>query len=113
MLELASSPVQTYRLGDSGSRRELAIRLCSNRSVAGRNISVEPVKPFSILTKRKYVIGGAHSQYRARTVEELAAELWKWAKVKLQADRAGQIDRGESAARLSRLDEMNALELNS
>jgi site-specific DNA recombinase len=80
LLELASSPEQSYRLGTTASRRELAIRLCSNRSVAGKDVSVEPAMPFLTLAKRSHVLDCADLQDRARTLEEVAHKLWKWAK---------------------------------
>lgn len=51
-LELASSAQQSYRLGSSASRRELAIRLCSNRSVAGKKVSVEPHPVLRVIANR-------------------------------------------------------------
>ena len=56
--ELASSAQQGYRLGNPASRRELAIRLCSNRTVAGKEVSIEPYFPLKIIAKRHHVTGG-------------------------------------------------------
>ncbi len=79
LLELASSPEQSYRLGNSASRREMAIRLCSNRSVAGKTVSVEPSIAFRTLAKRTSVPRCDPHQDRARTDDTIARELLAWA----------------------------------
>jgi site-specific DNA recombinase len=103
LLELASSAQQSYRVGNTESRRELVIRLSSNLSVAGKDVSVEPCSPLRCLAKREPIIKCAHFQYRARTkstskrttavprqLEETARELLKWATEELKRrDRVG------------------------
>lgn len=69
--ELASSPQQSYGLGNLAARRELAIRLCSNRSVAGKKIVVEPHPVLRIIQNRNVVRGGG--PYRIRTDDLLIA----------------------------------------
>lgn len=56
--ELASSAQQSYRFGNPASRRELAIRLCSNLTVAGKDVSVEPYFPLRVIAERHLVRGG-------------------------------------------------------
>lgn len=88
-LELASSAQQSYRLGNVASKRELAILLCSNRSVAGKDVVVEPSFPFAVLEERVVVSNGAHSQYRARTVKRLARQLLTWGEEELRRIELG------------------------
>ena len=54
-LELASSAQQSYRLADPPQKRELAIRLCSNRTVAGKEPLVEPHFALRKLVERRAV----------------------------------------------------------
>ena len=56
--ELASSAQQSYRFGNPASRRELAIRLCSNWTVAAKEVSVEPYFPLRIIAERHLVQSG-------------------------------------------------------
>jgi hypothetical protein len=86
ILELASSAQQSYRLGNTAARRELAIRLCSNRSVAGKDVSIEPVLPLMRLAERDPFLKCAPQPYRARTTEEVARELLQWAKAELKKE---------------------------
>jgi hypothetical protein len=51
MFELANSAQQSYRLGDSAAKRELALRLCSNRSVVGHDVVVEPHPLLRLIAK--------------------------------------------------------------
>jgi site-specific DNA recombinase len=84
--ELASSPQQSYILGDSQLRRELALRLCSNRSVSGKHVSVEPYFPLLILANRGSLIGCDHQCTATRTFRKdptgirTAWRLYRWAK---------------------------------
>ena len=55
LFELASSAQQSYRLGNSASRREMAIRLCSNRSVSRKDVSVKPSISFARFANRELV----------------------------------------------------------
>jgi hypothetical protein len=93
VFELCSSPQQSYILGDSGIRRELALRLCSNRTVAGNDISVEPYFPLRILATRSNCAQCDHHRTAARTFCKdptgirAVWRLYSWAKriVKRQA----------------------------
>lgn len=49
VFELACTAQQSYRLATPASRREMAIRLSSNRTVAGKEVSVEPYFPLADL----------------------------------------------------------------
>jgi DNA invertase Pin-like site-specific DNA recombinase len=83
-LELVSSAQANYGLGSEASRREMAIRLCSNRSVAGKNVVVEPSFPFHVLEKRAVVTDGGHQRYATRTIKQIARELWEWGKAEVK-----------------------------
>ncbi len=95
VLELAGSPQQSYVLANPASRRELAKRLSSNLTVAGKEVSVEPYYPLVLLGKcvnpkqcghhrtatRTFVQGGEvdalHLTARHSSVKN-AWKLWRW-----------------------------------
>lgn len=79
VLELASRPQQSYRLGDVAARRELALMLCSNRSVSGKQVFVEPCFPLQVLRLRHESEQCAHSCYATRTSwARIAWRLYAW-----------------------------------
>ncbi len=65
--ELACSAQQSYGLATAPEKRELILRLSSNRFVAGKDVVVEPYLPLWTLAKRDHVSFGAG--YRTRTCD--------------------------------------------
>jgi hypothetical protein len=62
--ELASGALQSYRKGNPATRRELILRLSSNRTVHGKNVVIEPYYPLQIIAKRHFVQQGPPSTTR-------------------------------------------------
>lgn len=54
-LELASSAQQSYGLASAEEKREMVIRLSSNRSVSGKEVSVEPHSALRALVEQRLV----------------------------------------------------------
>lgn len=79
-LGLISAAQQSYELGNLAARRELAFRLTSDRSVAGKNVSVEPHPVLRMLANRRVVPGGDPYRNATRTLPRLAWKLWSWSK---------------------------------
>jgi hypothetical protein len=77
--ELASSAQQSYLLGNRAARREMAIRLCANRSVAGKKVSVEPHFALRVLANRRLVTLGDPHYDATRTLVKDAWRLYRWA----------------------------------
>ncbi len=67
-LELASTAQLSYELGNSASRRELVLRLTSNRSVSGQKAFVEPHPALAVLAKRCRMNNSAPYGNAARTL---------------------------------------------
>ena len=63
-LELASTAQLSYEMGDVPARRELALKLCSNRTVAGKHVSVKPHPGLLHIAKREPLLQGALSRNR-------------------------------------------------
>jgi site-specific DNA recombinase len=63
-LELASTAQLSYEMGDVPSRRELALKLCSNRTVSGKDISVKPHLGLLHIAKREPLLRGAPGRNR-------------------------------------------------
>ncbi len=55
LFELACTAQQSYQMASPGSKREMAIRLSSNLSVAEKKVSVEPYFPLSFIANRSLV----------------------------------------------------------
>jgi site-specific DNA recombinase len=53
MFELANSAQRSYRLGDSAAKRELALKLCSSRSVVRNEIVIEPHSLLQLIANRR------------------------------------------------------------
>ncbi len=78
--ELASVAQQSYALGNVAARREMVIRLCSNRTVAGQKIVVEPHPVLRVIANRRVVQGGGPNRYVVRTSMKDAWKMMMWAK---------------------------------
>lgn len=78
--ELASMAQQSYALGNLAARREMVIRLCSNRTVTGKQIVVEPHPALRVLASRHVVQGGGPNRYVVRTSMKDAWKMMMWAK---------------------------------
>ncbi len=81
--ELASNAQQSYRLASVDSKRELALRLCSNRTVAENDVRVEPSFVFQLFARHAAVPECDHSQDRVRTDEAVVNQLIDWATVEI------------------------------
>lgn len=77
LFELLCSAQQSYRLGDVDARRELIQKFCSNLSVAGKNLFVEPFSHSPIASSGERVLKCADQLEAVRTVghEELARRI--------------------------------------
>ncbi len=64
LLELASTAQQSYELANTQLRRELVLRLTSNRVVSRKNVSIEPCFQLSVIAKRDPFLQGASSRNR-------------------------------------------------
>ncbi len=82
--ELAFVAQQGYEMADSVSKREMVLRLSSNRIATGKDVVVEPSFPLSIIAKRAFISGGGHSNDSIRTPEAVAEEAWAMGKERLQ-----------------------------
>jgi hypothetical protein len=80
LCELASSAQQGYLLGNLADKREMALRLCANRSVAGKHVTVEPHFALRVLARRRSLTGGDPSYDATRTFAKKAWRLYSWAK---------------------------------
>jgi DNA invertase Pin-like site-specific DNA recombinase len=80
LCELASTAQQSYLMGNCAARREMAIRLCANRSVARKKVSVEPHLALRVLAKRRLITGGDPHYHATRTLVKDAWRLYRWAK---------------------------------
>jgi hypothetical protein len=80
LLELASSAQQTYKLASPASRREMAIRLCSNLTVARKDVSIEPYYPLRLLRQGAAVPSGAPHPTATRTSVQDIWRMYQWAK---------------------------------
>lgn len=78
-LELASTAQQSYKIADAASRRELALKVCSNFSVSGKEVSVEPSFRLDEVLNDNPFLRGAPHQDASRTAER----LWEWGKGEL------------------------------
>lgn len=118
LFELATRPQLSYRFANSELRREMALRLCSNRSVAGKTVSVEPFKSLLYLAKCELITSGDpdrdsvrtgsdvsiedSSQYASPELEVQIRELLKWAEQDLIRE---QNDRDKELRRIERRDD--------
>src|SRR5690606_5016854 len=71
-------------------KREMVLRLSSNRIATGKNVVVEPSFPLSIIAKRAFISGGGHSNDSIRTPEEVAEEAWAIGTERLRQARQEQ-----------------------
>lgn len=79
--ELLSVAQQSYSLGNTASRREMAIRLCSNRRVIGKQVVVEPYYLLRLIENRSLAPTGDPSLPATRTFSRRTAwEVLSWAK---------------------------------
>ncbi len=92
MLELASSAQHSYRLASVDSRREMVIKLSSNRSVSGKKVVVEPCLALTHLASIDSVHSGGHHRNATRTLEQVARQLWDWAKEGVEPWRDASAD---------------------
>jgi DNA invertase Pin-like site-specific DNA recombinase len=83
-LELASVAQWSYRLASRPARRELVILMSSNRSVAGKNVSVEPRFPRGLLEDRAAIAECGHQRNSPRTLRAAAKTLLEWAKTEFE-----------------------------
>jgi DNA invertase Pin-like site-specific DNA recombinase len=83
-LELACNAQQSHALANPAARRELAIQLCSNRTVAAKEVSVEPYFPLQLIAQSKCLSNGDHYRGTARTDTEIARRLLEWAHQELE-----------------------------
>jgi site-specific DNA recombinase len=83
-LELACTAQQSYRLASRAARREMVILMSSNRSVVGKNVSVEPRFPREVLENRCPVSECDHLRNSPRTLKAAARKLLDWAKTELE-----------------------------
>ena len=67
LFELACMAQQSYRLASPESKREMAIRLSSNRTVAGKDVSVEPYFPLALIEQCSLIHQCGHQQHVVRT----------------------------------------------
>ncbi|MDO8473130.1 MAG: recombinase family protein [Dehalococcoidia bacterium] len=121
VLELAGSPQQSYLLASPASRRELAKRLSSNLSVAGKEVSVEPYYPLVLLGKCVNPEKCGHHRTATRTFvqgEEMNAlhrtatqgsvksvwKLWSWAERWLDREGGAGATRRSPPTTLPRTD---------
>lgn len=78
-LELAESAQRSYELGNDDDKRELAIRLCSNLTVSGKDVAVEPRFPLRAIAKRRLITEGDPHRGNSRTFGPREAwKLWSW-----------------------------------
>lgn len=79
-LGLASVAQQSYELANSVERRELVLRLTSDRSVERKKVSVKPHPALRLLANRHAVTNGDPYRNATRTLPRLAWKLWSWSK---------------------------------
>lgn len=82
-LELASTAQQSYFAATPELRRELVLALSSNRTVSGKDVSIEPYFPSSLLANFKGFQSGAPGSCRSRTLQKIVRELISWAREEL------------------------------
>lgn len=97
-LELAAMAQQTYRIANPELRRELVLNLTSNRTVAGKEVSVKPYFPLPILENGRGSPSCAHYRGTSRTLQETARRLIEWAKIELKEKREADDERDSLAA---------------
>ncbi len=88
ILELASAAQRSYEMGDLAFRRELVLKLCSNRTVSGNCVVVEPHPALAVLAKRGAFLHGAPHRYVTRTFSKSSWQLWRWAERWLKKQEA-------------------------
>jgi hypothetical protein len=81
--ELACSAQQSYGLASVPLKRELVLKLSSNRSARGNQASIEPYIPLQRLIKRDHVLCGAPIQDATRTCDRVARDFLDWGKREL------------------------------
>src|SRR5207244_2890030 len=87
LFELACTAQQGYRLASPESKREMAIRLSSNRTVAEKDVSVEPYFPLAFIEQCSLIHRSGHQQHVVRTAKKVACGLVDWMKDEMQTGR--------------------------
>jgi DNA invertase Pin-like site-specific DNA recombinase len=85
--ELVFVAQQSYELADSATKREMVLRLSSNRRANGNEVFVEPYFPLSIIAKRVPISHGGLSKDSVRTAKAVAEEAWEAGKEHLRKVR--------------------------
>ena len=80
LFELACTAQQSYRLASPELKREMALRLTSNRTVAEKDVSVSPYFPLASIEQCSSIHRSGHQQHVVRTVKRAAEGLWEWAR---------------------------------
>lgn len=96
-LELASSAQQSYRLGTIASRREMVLLLTSNRTVARKDVSIEPSFPLHRIAERHENLQSGPNQAATRTFAEIARSLWNWARAELEKRSEMELSMNQAA----------------
>lgn len=82
--ELASVAQRSHMIAEPAEQRELAIKLCSNRTVAGKYVSVKPHIRLVQAARFASIAHGGPYQNDSRT----AWKVWSWAKRYVRWDTA-------------------------
>lgn len=90
-IELAGMAQQSYKIANTDSKRELVLKLTSNRTVARKEVSVEPYFPIARHDNHWGSPECAHYRGTNRTLQAAARTLIEWAKkeLKTKTDNAG------------------------
>lgn len=88
-LELAMAAQQSYILANRPAKRELAIHLCSNRMVLGKEVVVEPYFPFQILRTRdtSCLVHHIGTELEPKLTTTKVKKLCEWARDELKKQK--------------------------
>lgn len=96
VFELAYVARQSYLLASPASKREMALLLTSNRTVAARDVFTKPYFPIALIADAALIHSSGHQWDAIRTSKKAAEDLWKWAKeeaAKTAEEREGERER--------------------
>lgn len=88
-LELATEAQQGYQMANRAAKREMAIQLCSNRMVLGKEVVVEPYFPFQILRNRdtSCMVHHIGTELEPQLTTKAVKKLCEWAREELKRQR--------------------------
>jgi site-specific DNA recombinase len=80
VFELACTAQQSYLLASPQSKRELTFLLTSNRTVAGKDVHVEPYFPLAAIGEHSPIYPSGDQRHIVRTFKNTCSEILEWAK---------------------------------